>query len=248
MSGILEGKVALVTGGSRGIGRQIAVRLSEAGAEVVLTARTETAAEAVAREIRDGGGKARGVGFDISDDAAVARAIKGILHDYGTIPILVNNAGLARDGLLLRMGKEDWDLVIETNLSGIYRLCRALLPTMIRARYGRIVNISSVVAQTGNPGQVNYSAAKAGIEGFTRSLAREVASRNVTVNSVAPGFIDTDMTRDLNDTARKKLLEQIPMKRLGQPEDVAAAVAFLVGPDASYVTGVTLNVNGGMHM
>jgi len=248
MSRTFEGKLALVTGGSRGIGRAIAERLAAQGAEVVLTSRTAAAAEAAATEIRAGGGKARGVEMNVCDDGAVEAGVKELLEGCGTIPILVNNAGITRDCLLLRMKKEDWALVLETNLSGIYRLCRAVVPSMVRARFGRIVNVTSVVARTGNPGQVNYVAAKAGAEGLTRSLARELASRNITVNCVAPGFIDTDMTRSLDDAARRTLLDQVPLKRLGQPEDVAAAVLFLAGPDADYITGTTLHVNGGMYM
>jgi len=244
----LVDRVALVTGGSRGIGRGIAKALAAAGAEVVLTSRTLEAAETVAAEIRDSGGRARGVALDIADDASTASAVAGLLGEYGTIPILVNNAGITRDGLLLRMKKEDWDSVLDTNLTGIYRLSRALVPGMMKGRYGRIVNITSVVASTGNPGQANYAAAKAGAEGFTRALARELASRKVTVNSIAPGFIDTDMTRQLDDAARKKLLDQVPMRRLGEIEDVAAAVLFLASEQAGYITGVTLNVNGGMYM
>ena len=240
--------LALVTGASRGIGRSIAQALAGAGAEVALASRSLEASEAAAAEIRAAGGRARALAMDVSDDEAVESAVQGLLADCGTIPLLVNNAGITRDCLLLRMKKEDWDLVLETNLSGIYRLCRAVLPSMIRARYGRIVNVTSVVAQAGNPGQVNYAAAKAGVEGLTRSLAREVASRNITVNCVAPGFIDTDMTRALDEAARRRLLDQVPMKRLGRPEDVAAAVLFLLRPEAGYVTGTTLHVNGGMYM
>jgi 3-oxoacyl-[acyl-carrier protein] reductase len=243
----LQGKVALVTGGSRGIGRQVASALAEAGAEVLLTSRTAESGRAAADQIRANGGKARDVVLDICDDAAVKTVVTDLLKDYGTIPLLVNNAGITRDGLLLRMKKVDWDAVIETNLSGTYRLCRAMVPSMIRARYGRIVNITSVVAQAGNPGQVNYAAAKAGTEGFTRSLARELASRNVTINCVAPGLIDTHMTRTLDDASRKHLLERVPMKRLGETTDVAAAVLFLLA-HADYITGATLNVNGGMYM
>ncbi len=245
MSTTLSDQVALVTGGSRGIGREIAASLAAAGAEVVLTARTPEAAELAAAEI---GGKTRGVAMDVRDDAGVASGVKDLLEHYGRISILVNNAGITRDNLLLRLKKEDWDSVLETNLTGIYRLCRAVLPGMVRKRYGRIINITSVVASSGNPGQSNYAAAKAGTEGFTRSLALEVASRNITVNCIAPGFIDTDMTRELDEKARGKLLELVPMKRLGTSEDVAGAVKFLVGPDAAYITGVTLEVNGGMYM
>jgi len=248
VSGELDGRVALVTGGSRGIGRQIAIRLAEAGARVVLTSRSEQTAEAVAEEIRAAGGDARGAAMDVSDTDSVQRGVNAILEDYGRIAILVNNAGITADSLLLRMKQEDWDRVVQTNLSGVYRLCRAIVPKMMRARYGRIVNITSVVATSGNPGQTNYAATKAGVEGFTRSLAREIASRNITVNCLAPGFIDTDMTRELNDAARESLLNQVPLKRLGTPADVAAATLYLVGSSTAYITGVTLHVNGGMQM
>ena len=243
----LEDKTALVTGGSRGIGKEIARTLAMAGAEVILTARTAEAAGAAAEEITAEGGCAHGVALDVSDDRSVESGVSRLLEDYARIPLLVNNAGITSDNLLLRMKRANWDSVLETNLSGVYRLCRALVPSMVRARYGRIVNITSVVAQTGNPGQANYAASKAGVEGFTRSLARELASRNITVNCIAPGFIDTDMTRSLDDAARQKLLDQVPLKRLGTPADVAAAVAFLVGPGADYITGSVLNVNGGIY-
>jgi 3-oxoacyl-[acyl-carrier protein] reductase len=248
MSGSLEGKVALVTGGSRGIGRGIALALARDGAEIIVTARTTDAAEATAEAIRESGGRARSVALDIAEAESVGATAGSLLDHYGKIPILVNNAGITADNLLLRMKPEDWDRVIQTNLSGVYRLCRALVPSMVRARYGRIVNISSVVGSIGNAGQANYAAAKAGIEAFGRSLARELASRNVTVNSVAPGFIDTDMTRGLDDKTRKALLEQVPLGRLGTVEDVAAAVRFLVGDGGDYVTGTTIHVNGGMYM
>jgi 3-oxoacyl-[acyl-carrier protein] reductase len=244
----LAGRVALVSGGARGIGRSIAAALARAGAEVVLTARSAEAARDVAAAISEDGGKVRGVALDVGDDASVDATFAAVLADYGTIPILVNNAGITRDGLLLRLKREDWDHVVNTDLTGIYRLCRKLVPGMVRGRYGRIVNITSVVAASGNPGQTNYAAAKAGVEGFTRSLALELASRNVTVNCVAPGFIDTDMTRELGEPVREKLLARVPLGRLGQPEEVAAAVVFLASQQASYVTGATLNVNGGMYM
>ncbi len=243
-----DGRVALVTGGSRGIGRGIALALAGAGAEVIVAARNLAGAEGTAAEIVAAGGRARGVSIDVSDDTSVTAGVKELLADYATIPFLVNNAGITRDNLLLRMKTDDWDAVLSTNLTGIYRTCRALVPAMMRARFGRIVNVSSVVASSGNPGQVNYTAAKAGIEGFTRSLAREVASRNITVNCVAPGFIETDMTRDLDDEVRNRLLDQVPLKRLGTAEDVASAVSFLLDDAASYVTGITLHVNGGMYM
>ena len=244
----LKDKVALVTGGSRGIGKAIATRLADAGAHVLLTARTSEAAENVAAEIRDSGGDARGIVLDVSDYDAVEKGMAELLADYARIAILVNNAGITSDNLLLRMKREDWDRVLQTNLSGVYRLCREVVPSMVRARYGRIVNITSVVAGLGNPGQTNYAAAKAGIEGFTRSLARELASRAISVNCIAPGFVDTDMTRSLDDAAREKLLTQVPLKRLGTPDDVAAAALFLVSAEAEYITGTTLHVNGGMYM
>ena len=248
MSGGLEDRVALVTGASRGIGREIARRLASDGAEVIVCARGRDGVAAVAEEITTSGGRARTVAMDVADDASVLTGIADLLKDYATIPLLVNNAGITRDSLLLRMKREDWDLVMGTNLTGIYRLCRGLVPSMVRARYGRIVNVTSVVAHLGNPGQANYAAAKAGAEGFTRSLARELASRNITVNCVAPGFIDTDMTRALDEGARARLLDQVPLRRFGKPEDVASAVRFLLGEEASYITGATLDVNGGMYM
>jgi len=246
--GELDGKVALVTGASRGIGRAVAEAIAARGATVVCAARTAEASAGTVAEIERRGGRARAIALDVASDASVEGAAKELLSSHATIPLLVNNAGITRDNLLMRMKKEDWADVIETNLSGIYRLCRALVPSMVKARYGRIVNVTSVVARTGNPGQSNYAASKAGIEGFTRSLARELASRNVTVNCVAPGFIDTDMTRVLGEAQREALASQIPLKRLGTPDDVAAAVCYLLGDGGGYVTGVTLPVNGGMFM
>jgi 3-oxoacyl-[acyl-carrier protein] reductase len=245
---MLVGKTALVTGASRGIGRAIALAIAGRGGAVIVTARTAAAAAKTADEIASLGGNARAVALDIADDASVAATMADVLKEHATIPLLVNNAGITRDNLLLRMKKEDWDEVIATNLSGIYRICRSVVPSMVKARYGRIVNITSVVSRSGNPGQSNYAAAKAGVEGFTRSLARELASRNITVNCVAPGFIDTDMTQELTEAQREALLTQVPMRRLGTPDDVAHGVTYLLSDDASYVTGITLDVNGGMYM
>jgi 3-oxoacyl-[acyl-carrier protein] reductase len=214
----------------------------------VLTARTSEAAERAAAEIEAPRERVRGIALDVSSDEQVARVVAGLLGDYARIAILVNNAGVTSDNLLLRMKPEEWNRVVDTNLTGVYRMCRAVVPSMVRARFGRIVNITSVVAEIGNAGQTNYAAAKAGIEGFTRSLAREIASRNITVNCIAPGFIDTDMTRGLGESVRSQLLAQVPAQRLGQPEDVAAAVVFLAGENAGYITGTTLHVNGGMYM
>lgn len=248
MSETFEGKVALVTGASRGIGRAIAIAIAGAGAEVACTARTEEAAGRTVAEIEATGGRATALAMDVGDDASVEAAVGSLIERYGKIALLVNNAGVTRDTLILRMKREDWDTVLGTNLTGAYRVCRAVVPNMIRGKFGRIVNVSSVVGSIGNPGQTNYAASKAGLEGFTRSLAREVASRNITVNCVAPGFIDTDMTRDLGEDARTALTAQIPLKRLGTSEDVAEAVLFLLGAGGSYITGTTLHVNGGMFM
>ena len=248
MSGSFAGKTALVTGGSRGIGAAIAAALAGEGAHVLVAARGLQGSEEMAQRIRETGGSAEALALDIARDDQVQEVLAGAVKAHGTIPLLVNNAGITRDNLLLRMKKEEWDDVVGTNLTGIYRVCRALVPAMVRARYGRIVNITSVSGRIGNPGQVNYAAAKAGIEGFTRSLARELAGRNVTVNCVAPGFIDTEMTRVLTEAQRSTLLEQVPMHRLGTPADVAAAVGFLLGEGAAYITGITLDVNGGMYM
>ena len=248
MTNRLQGRVALVTGSSRGIGKEIARVIARAGAEVIVAARGLEGARATADEISGDGGRATAVAMDISDDESVVRTVDELKKAYDTIPLLVNNAGIVRDNLILRMKQHEWDDVIGTNLTGIYRLCRALVPSMVRARFGRIVNITSVVGRVGNPGQTNYAAAKAGVEGLTRSLARELSTRNITVNCVAPGFIDTDMTRDLSEDAREKLLSQVPMGRLGTPKDVASAVLFLLGDGAAYVTGTTIDVNGGMYI
>jgi 3-oxoacyl-[acyl-carrier protein] reductase len=236
---MLEGKVALVTGASRGIGRAIAEELARHGAKVVGTATSES-----------GAAKVPGIGkvLNVRDAAQMDSVVESIQTELGDIQILVNNAGITRDNLALRMKDAEWDEVIETNLRAIFRLSRAVMRGMMKARWGRIINITSVVGASGNPGQANYAAAKAGVMGLTKTLARELGSRNITVNCVAPGFIDTDMTRALSDDQRKALLEQIPLGRLGTPQDVAAAVAYLASPSGGYVTGAVLHVNGGMYM
>jgi len=238
---------ALVTGASRGIGAAIARRLASDGWRVVGTATTPRGAEAISSALSEVGG-GRGVVMNITDTVSIEAALSDIREREGTIELLVNNAGITRDNLLMRMKNEEWDSIIETNLSAAARLTQKMLKGMMKARRGRIILIGSVVGSTGNPGQTNYAAAKAGLTGFARSLAREVGSRNITVNTVAPGFIDTDMTRELPDEARAKLLEGIPLGRLGQPEEVAATVSFLASPDGGYITGETLHVNGGMFM
>ena len=232
---MLEGKVSLVTGASRGIGHAIAAELVKQGARVFGTATTEAGAKNI-----PGIGKV----LDVRDDAAC----DALLKEIGDVAILVNNAGITRDNLALRMKDEEWDAVMATNLRAVFRLSRAVMRGMMKARWGRIINISSVVGVSGNPGQANYAAAKAGVVGMSKSLAREIGSRNITVNCVAPGFIETDMTRALSEGQRKALLEQIPLGRLGTPQDVAAAVAYLASPGGGYVTGAVLHVNGGMVM
>lgn len=244
----LTGELAFVTGASRGIGRAIALALGAQGAKVIGTATSPTGVAAIDSMLAGAGIQGRGLVLDVSDGAAIEAAIADIEGHEGPVTILVNNAGITRDTLLLRMKAEDWDAVIDTNLGSVFRLSKAVLRGMMKARKGRIINIASVVAMTGNPGQANYGAAKAGVGGFTRSMAREVASRGITVNVVAPGFIDTDMTRALSDEQRGTLATQIPLGRLGQPEDIAAAVCFLASPAAGWITGETLHVNGGMFM
>ncbi|MGD2053576.1 MAG: 3-oxoacyl-ACP reductase FabG [Gammaproteobacteria bacterium] len=246
MSKSLEGEIALVTGASRGIGKAIANRLAADGATVIGTATSDKGAEAITAYLQASGGK--GMCLNVTDSESVAAVIKQITDEFGPVSILVNNAGITKDNLLMMMKEEQWDDVINTNLTSVYRLSKAVLRSMMKARKGRIINIASVVGSTGNPGQTNYSATKAGILGFTRSLAREIGSRNITVNAVAPGFIDTDMTRELAEEQREALVSQIPLSRLGDPEDIANAVAYLAGPEASYITGETLHVNGGMYM
>lgn len=241
----LEGKLALVTGATRGIGKAIALELAARGATVVGTATSENGATSISEMLSASGG--RGVALNVND-AQACEALVAELAKEGAPHILVNNAGITRDTLAMRMKDDDWADVIETNLSAVFRLSRAVIRPMMKARAGRIVNITSIVGVSGNPGQANYAAAKAGVAGMSRALARELGSRNITVNCVAPGFIDTDMTRALNATQQEALLGQIPLGRLGAPEEIAQAVAFLAGPQAAYITGTTLHVNGGMYM
>ena len=245
---MLEGQTALITGASRGIGKAIALALARAGAAVVGTATSDDGARSISAYLREAGHRGEGIRLDVTDGAAIEPAVSGIAGRLGEVAILVNNAGITRDNLLLRMKDDEWDAIMDTDLKSAYRLSKAVLRGMMKARYGRIVNVGSVVGASGNAGQTNYAAAKAGLIGFTKSLAQEIGSRNITVNSVAPGFIDTDMTRSLTDAQREKLIERIPLGRLGLPEDVAHAVAFLASREAGYVTGVTLHVNGGMYM
>jgi 3-oxoacyl-[acyl-carrier protein] reductase len=244
----LDGQIALITGGSQGIGRAIALALAERGADVAVMARTAEKCEAVAAEIRALGRRALAVPGDMADTSGMKAIVETVAKELGTISILVNNAAITRDGLLLRMKQADWDAVIQTNLTGVFALTQAALPAMMKAQRGRIINLTSVVAQSGNPGQVNYISAKAGVIGFTKAVAREYASRGITVNAVAPGFIDTPMTAVLNDQQREAILTQIPLKRLGTDAEVAAAVAFLASNEAGYITGQVINVNGGMYM
>jgi 3-oxoacyl-[acyl-carrier protein] reductase len=244
----LDGKVAFVTGASRGIGRAIALELARHGAATVGSATTTAGAESISQQFAAAGARGAGVTMNVNDAAQVESVIADVQKRFGEIAILVNNAGVTRDNLLVRMKDEEWDEIMATDLKSVYRLSKLVLRPMMKARFGRIINITSVVGVTGNAGQTNYAAAKAGVIGFTKSLAREVGSREITVNCVAPGFIDTDMTRALSREQREALVGQIPLARLGEPADVAAAVLFLASPGASYVTGCTLHVNGGMYM
>lgn len=248
----LHNQVALVTGASRGIGRAIATHLAKLGAKVVGTATTEAGAAAITEYLHAVNPEAENVGrgavLNVTDAEASTALIDTITKEYGTVTILVNNAGITQDQLAMRMKDEEWDNVISTNLSAVGRLSRAVLRGMMKAKHGRIINITSVVGSAGNPGQMNYAAAKAGVAGMSRALAREIGSRNITVNCIAPGFIDTDMTRALNEQQIAGLLQQIPLGRFGLPEDIAAAVGFLASSHASYITGTTIHVNGGMYM
>lgn len=244
----LANQIALVTGASRGIGHAIAIELARQGARVVGTATTEGGAQAISQAFDAAGLQGRGEALDVTDAARCEALVESLIRDGRAPSILVNNAGITRDNLALRMKDDEWSAVIATNLDAVFRMCRLVLRPMTRARYGRIVNITSVVGASGNAGQANYAAAKAGVGGMSRSLAREIASRNITVNCIAPGFVDTDMTRSLSEQQIAALVQQVPAGRFGQPEDIAAAVAFLASLQAGYVTGVTLHVNGGMYM
>lgn len=244
----MQGEIALVTGASRGIGKCIAMALGAQGATVIGTATSDKGAQAISAYMNDADIKGTGMALNVTDAESVDAVLKSIVDEYGAISVLVNNAGITRDNLLMRMKDDEWNDIIDTNLTSIYRLSKAMLRPMMKARKGRIISIASVVAISGNAGQTNYAAAKAGLIGFSKSLAREVGSRGITVNVVAPGFIDTDMTHDLPEDVKNKLLGQIPLSRLGNPEEIASAVAYLASPAASYITGETINVNGGMVM
>lgn len=244
----LQGQIALVTGASRGIGQAIALELGKQGATVIGTATSDNGAQAISTYLETAGIKGKGFALNVNDVAQTEQVLAAIREQFGEISILVNNAGITKDNLLARMSDDEWDDVLNTNLKSVFRLSRAVLRAMMKTRGGRIISISSVVGSMGNAGQSNYAASKAGMAGFTKSLAQEIGSRNITVNCVAPGFIDTDMTHVLGEEQRAKLIEQVPLKRLGKPSDIAAAVAFLASPEAAYITGVTLHVNGGMYM
>ncbi len=244
----LENEIAFVTGASRGIGKAIALELGRRGALVVGTATTAKGADGIGAYLGENEIRGTGKVLDVTQPDSVAQVVKATAEELGDPTVLVNNAGITRDNLLLRMKEEEWDAILATNLSSVYRLTKACLRAMMRARRGRVITIGSVVGATGNAGQANYAAAKAGLVGFTKSVAREVGSRGITVNVVAPGFVETDMTRELPEETRNSLKAQIPLDRLGRPEEVACAVAFLASPEAAYITGETLHVNGGMHM
>ncbi len=244
----LENQVAIVTGASRGIGRAIALELAKQGATVIGTATSESGTAGIGEALAQAGAKGRGMGLNVNDAASSDAFIDGIVKEFGTLNVLVNNAGITKDQLAMRMKDDEFDAVIDTNLRAVFRLSRAVLRPMMKACGGRIINITSVVGSSGNPGQANYAAAKAGVAGMTRALAREIGSRGITVNCIAPGFIDTDMTKVLPEEQRTALTAQIPLGRLGSPEDIAHAVAFLASPFAGYITGTTLHVNGGMYM
>ncbi len=248
MSNILNGQVALVTGASRGIGAAIAQELGKQGATVIGTATSVGGTENINASLKAAGIKGLGMALDVNDAAQIEAVLKQIAADFGDVSILVNNAGITKDTLLMRMGEDDWDAVLSTNLKSVFRMSQAVLRPMMKARVGRIISISSVVGHMGNAGQTNYAAAKAGMAGFTKSLAAEVGSRNITVNCVAPGFIETDMTAELPDAIKTKMLERVPLGRLGNVNEIAATVAFLASPSAAYITGETIHVNGGMYM
>ncbi|WP_321936107.1 MULTISPECIES: 3-oxoacyl-ACP reductase FabG [unclassified Paraburkholderia] len=248
MEKTLDNQAAIVTGATRGIGRAIALELARQGATVIGTATSEAGAQAISAAFEEAGLKGRGAVLNVNDAAAAEALIDATVKEFGGLAILVNNAGITQDNLAMRMKDDEWDAVIDTNLKSVFRLSRAVLRPMMKAKGGRIINITSVVGSSGNPGQANYAAAKAGVAGMTRALAREIGSRGITVNCVAPGFIDTDMTKDLPAEQQAALKQQIPLGRLGSPDDIAHAVAFLASPQAAYITGTTLHVNGGMYM
>ena len=245
---MLKEQIALVTGASRGIGRAIAMELGAQGATVIGTATSEGGAAEIQKAFDGAGLSGWGAVLNVTDAAACEVLLGEIEKKYGAVSVLVNNAGITRDNLAMRMKDDEWDAVIDTNLKSVFRMCRLVMRPMLKARTGRIINITSVVGSAGNPGQANYCAAKAGVAGMTRSLAQELGSRNITVNCIAPGLIDTDMTKDLPEAQKEAMLKAIPLNRLGRPEDIAHAVAFLASPHASYITGVTIHVNGGMYM
>jgi len=245
---LLQNEIAFITGASRGIGQAIALELAAQGATVIGTATSDKGAAAISDYLKASNAKGSGMVLDVTDQASVEKVVADIEAQFGTVSILVNNAGITRDNLLMRMKEEEWDAIMQTNLTSLFRVTKACLRSMMKARRGRIISIASVVGVTGNAGQANYAAAKAGVIGFSKSLAREVGSRGITANVVAPGFIDTDMTRELPEAQKQALLSQIPLGRLGKPEEIAHAVAFLASPGAAYISGETLHVNGGMYM